>query len=116
MKYSTIEGYRVGLAYNSIEHPRGGLFGELISQENLFTQNDIGVVVGGNLLRATFLNSSFTWNLSYGLVIADPSCGETLGVADFIGSIGGSGNEFSSNGQGDICPADYPLPAGFREP
>ncbi|GEM_PF-2697627 len=116
LKHSTIEDYWVGLRYDSIERPGSGLFGELISQGNLFTQNDVGVIVGGSLLQATFLDDSFTWNLSYGLVIADPSCGEDLGLREFIGSIDGAGNEFAFNGQGDICPEDYPLPSGFRKP
>jgi len=29
--------------------------------------------------------------------------------------ITGSGNEFRNNNKGDLCPADYPWPPGFRK-
>ena len=89
--------------------------GQPLLQSNRITQNGLGVVLQGQssptLLRNQILNNS-----EYGIALYQKPCFEQVATElVFQGKVLGEANELSGNGQGDLCPPDYPWPEGFRK-
>jgi len=121
----------------------GGLYGGLAAtlDGNQIVKNFGGVYVGKyyqpDLVRALFpkraepgptiiemYNNQITGNLLYGIAISLVEC--LRGIRDeyffiLLSSSSnviftGRDNDIKDNGKGDLCPADYPWPPGFRKP
>ncbi len=89
--------------------------GHPLVQSNRITRNGLGVVLQGQssptLLRNQILNNS-----EYGIALYQKPCFEQVATElTFQGRVLGEANELSGNGQGDLCPPDYPWPPGFRK-
>lgn len=89
--------------------------GQPLVQSNNITRNGLGIVLQGQssptLLRNQILNNS-----EYGIALYQKSCfAQVVTELAFQGKVLGEANELSGNGQGDLCPPDYPWPPGFRK-
>ncbi len=90
------------------------LGGEYSFSENEIQQVSVGVMLGGKT-NAAFNNNRIHDNIM-GIALELPPC---IPKPDpeirFDGVISGSENQFANNSKGDLCPADYPWPPGFRK-
>ncbi|MGQ9477153.1 MAG: right-handed parallel beta-helix repeat-containing protein [Candidatus Bipolaricaulia bacterium] len=76
------------------------------------SSNGSGAFLVANAV-AEFYETEITDNVRYGIQLALPPCFTADRVVRFKGTVRGSDNEIHDNGQGDLCPSDYPWPAGF---
>lgn len=75
-----------------------------------------GAFLLGNA-AAEFYETEITDNVGYGIRLALPPCFTDYELVRFEGTVRGLDNEIHDNGQGDLCPEDYPWPEGFvKEP
>lgn len=69
--------------------------------------------------RLKLYSNRLVENEKYAIVVQDSVCpswiGEPLPFKSAVIQIEGANNEFRGNGKGDLCPADYPWPPGFRK-
>jgi hypothetical protein len=96
-------------------------------QNNEISENGVGVILGaiaedaaGSWLRMD--ENKIVRNQEYGVMILKSVCPTSpphpelaLGRESAFIRIFGGNNELHDNLQGDLCPADYPWPAGFRK-
>lgn len=89
--------------------------GQPLVQSNRITRNGLGVVLQGQS-SPTMLDNQILNNSQYGIALYQKPCFDQLTAEqEFQGKVLGEANELSGNGQGDLCPADYPWPPGFRK-
>jgi hypothetical protein len=88
--------------------------GKYSFSENEIQQVGVGVILVGKT-NAAFNNNRIHDNM-IGIALELPPC---IPNPDpeirFDGVITGSGNQLANNSKGDLCPADYPWPEGFRK-
>jgi hypothetical protein len=90
------------------------LGGKYSFSENEIQQVSVGVMLGGKT-NAAFDNNRIHDN-TIGIVLQlSPCIPNPHPEIRFDGVITGSGNQFATNSKGDLCPADYPWPPGFRK-
>jgi hypothetical protein len=96
-------------------------------QNNEISENGVGVILGamsedaaGSWLRMD--ENKIVRNQEYGVMILKSVCPTSpphpelaLGRESAFIRIFGGNNELHDNLQGDLCPPDYPWPAGFRK-
>jgi hypothetical protein len=96
-------------------------------QNNEISENGVGVILGaiaedaaGSWLRMD--ENKIVHNQEYGVMILKSVCPTSpphpelaLGRESAFIRIFGGNNELHDNLQGDLCPADYPWPPGFRK-
>lgn len=89
--------------------------GQPLVQSNHITRNGLGVVLQGQS-SPTLLSNQILNNSEYGVALYQKPCFEQV-VTElaFQGQVLGEANELSGNGQGNLCPLDYPWPPGFRK-
>ncbi|MFN4217723.1 MAG: hypothetical protein ACK4HB_00315 [Candidatus Bipolaricaulia bacterium] len=95
--------------------------------DNDISENGVGVI-----LSATSEDAAGSWlwmggnkitqNKEYGVMILKKECSTSflhpelaLGKESAFIRVFGGNNELSGNLKGDLCPADYPWPPGFRK-
>ncbi len=89
--------------------------GQPLLQSNRITQNSLGIVLQEQS-SPTMLGNQILNNAQYGIALYLKPCFDQLAAEiAFQGKVLGEANELSGNGQGDLCPADYPWPPGFRK-
>jgi len=86
--------------------------GQPLLQSNRIMENASGVVLQGQA-SPSLMNNQITNNSQYGIALYQKPCFNT--ESTFQGKVLGGSNELSGNGQGDLCPPDYPWPPGFRK-
>jgi len=115
LRKNEIMGWGAGLIVSSLGHVGWGA-AEVLLEENKITYNGgPGVYLIGDAV-AELVKNEITEN-KYGVELALPPC-ISISPQDeiaFQGIIRGSENVISNNEEGDLCPADYPWPPGFKK-
>lgn len=92
--------------------------------DNQFLGNGNGIYWGADTQGSMIIISRnlFVENMNYGVAILTQGCAlddpfvKLLAIQSLPAVlIAGESNQFRSNGKGDLCPADYPWPPGFRK-
>lgn len=90
--------------------------GQPLVQSNLITQNGSGVILQGQS-SPTLTSNQIINNSQYGIALYQKPCFDQVATElGFQGKVLGEANELSGNAKGDLCPADYSWPPGFRKP
>lgn len=86
---------------------------QVLLQENEIFENERGVVLVRSA-QVTLQTNRIHGNQIWGIALWQQPCFETNG--EFTGKVSGRDNEVFENGEGDLCPEDYPWPEGFTRP
>lgn len=89
--------------------------GQPLLQANRIMQNGLGVVLQGQA-SPTLIRNQILGSADYGIALYRRPCFDQItSELAFQGKVLGENNELLGNRRGDLCPADYPLPPGFRK-
>ncbi len=109
---------RVELRGNTLQNNKIGLvvggYGRVLAEENAIQFNVVGVQLTAFEPTVEFNRNEIARNIRWGLTLYHPSCVEEFEEeAAFRGVVKGRDNVMFDNGNGNLCPQDYPWPEGF---
>ncbi len=106
LKKNTIQNNQIGLVV--------GGYSEMLAEENAIKFNIVGVELVAFEPTVEFNRNEIARNIRWGLILHHPSCVEEFDEeAAFHGVVKGRDNVMFDNGNGNLCPQDYPWPEGF---
>ncbi len=91
--------------------------GQPMLQFNHLAGNRAGVIIQGQA-QPRLSRNRIVGSERYGVALYLKPCYDIVPIAsaiEFKGEVSGEANELSANKAGDLCPADYPWPPGFRK-
>lgn len=90
----------------------GGSVQATVSGNQIFKNHNDGIRLS-EIVTVEIVGNKINNNWGWGLSLWQRPCYDT--DARFDGSIKGAHNEIIENVKSDLCPADYPWPAGFKK-
>jgi hypothetical protein len=112
-----ISGFTVGIAASTSTAFGFGNINVRLVANAISANRQYGIYLGGDGITAELARNEIISNGGYGIILVLPVCVSNVPPElQFQGVIRGVDNILSNNGDGDLCPLNYPWPEGFTKP